>query len=107
MEERIARHADIDTRRAMGFLPRKLVVPELNIRPIQTMWCVSGRPITEIILNENASIAATERGTVNWRIGPPTKTISYMYYRDGTPGSIVELNYVTMTWNLPSVDDPD
>jgi len=29
--ERIAHHADIDTRRAMGFLPRKVVIPELNI----------------------------------------------------------------------------
>ena len=29
--ERIARHADIDTRRAMGILPRKLVLPELNL----------------------------------------------------------------------------
>lgn len=30
--ERIADHADIDTRRAMGFGPRKLVVPNLNIK---------------------------------------------------------------------------
>jgi hypothetical protein len=30
--ERIARHADIDTRRAMGFPPRRLVVPDLHIR---------------------------------------------------------------------------
>ena len=30
--EHIAHFADIDTRRAMGFPPRKLVVPELNIR---------------------------------------------------------------------------
>lgn len=29
--ERIARHADIDTRRAMGFKPRRLVIPSLNI----------------------------------------------------------------------------
>jgi hypothetical protein len=28
----IARYADIDTRRAMGFPPRKLVIPSLNIR---------------------------------------------------------------------------
>jgi hypothetical protein len=31
MEERIARHADIDTRRAMGFPPRKIVLPDLNL----------------------------------------------------------------------------
>ena len=30
--ERIAHFADIDTRRAMGFKPRRLVVPSLNIR---------------------------------------------------------------------------
>jgi len=30
--ERIALHADIDTRRALGFAPRKLVIPCLNIR---------------------------------------------------------------------------
>ena len=29
--ECIARHADIDTRRAMGFLPRRLVLPDLNL----------------------------------------------------------------------------
>jgi len=29
--ERIARHADIDTRRAMGFGPRNLVVPDLDL----------------------------------------------------------------------------
>jgi hypothetical protein len=33
MEQRIADFADIDTRRAMGFPPRKLVVPDLNIYP--------------------------------------------------------------------------
>jgi len=30
--ERVARHADIDTRRAMGFPPRRLVVPVLNLK---------------------------------------------------------------------------
>ena len=29
--ERIAHYADIDTRRALGFGPRKLVLPELNL----------------------------------------------------------------------------
>jgi len=29
--ERIARHADIDTRRAMGFGPRRLVLPDLDL----------------------------------------------------------------------------
>ena len=32
MEERIARHADIDTRRAMGFPPRRLVLPDLKLK---------------------------------------------------------------------------
>lgn len=32
MKERIAHFADNDTRRAMGFGPRKLVVPDLKIR---------------------------------------------------------------------------
>jgi len=35
MEERIARHADIDTRRAMGFPPRKVVIPDLNLKFLQ------------------------------------------------------------------------
>lgn len=30
--EHIARHADIDTRRAMGFGPRRLALPSLNIK---------------------------------------------------------------------------
>ena len=32
--ERIAHFADIDTRRAMGFLPRRLVLPELDLKMI-------------------------------------------------------------------------
>jgi hypothetical protein len=32
MEERVARWADIDTRRAMGFPPRKLVIPRLEFQ---------------------------------------------------------------------------
>jgi hypothetical protein len=42
--ERIAGHADIDTRRAMGFGPRKIVLPDLNL-PFKieesgtTNWC--------------------------------------------------------------------
>ena len=31
MEERIAHFADIDTRRALGFLPRRLVLPDLDL----------------------------------------------------------------------------
>ena len=81
--ERIARHADIDTRRAMGLKPRKLFISEFTLgNPIPIR--VGFRPATKIILNQNASIVATVNGTVEWKFGN-------MYYRDGRHVRITNL----------------
>jgi hypothetical protein len=34
--ERIAHFADIDSRRALGFLPRRVVLPDLDLLPMET-----------------------------------------------------------------------
>jgi hypothetical protein len=84
--ERVAHFADIDTRRALGFGPRKLFISEFTLgNPIAIS--VGFRPATKIILNQNASIVATVNGTVEWKFG----TVSYMYYRDGRPARITNL----------------
>ena len=43
--ERIADLADIDTRRAMGFPPRRLVLPDLNIRFLTKKFNTTSSPL--------------------------------------------------------------
>jgi hypothetical protein len=52
--ERIAHFADIDSRRALGFSPRKLVLPDLNIQFLQK----SG-PCSMVLRLENANMVLT------------------------------------------------
>jgi hypothetical protein len=65
--ERIAHYADIDTRRAMGFPPRKLPPSDLKIRVGKTWWYV-GRPFTEVNFENNLYIrvVANEQGNIRW-----------------------------------------
>jgi hypothetical protein len=65
--ERIAHYADIDTRRAMGFPPRKLPTSDLNIRVGKTWWYV-GRPYNEVSF-DNVCIGSTEDGRIWWCFG--------------------------------------
>lgn len=68
--ERIARHADIDTRRAMGFPPRRLPPSDLNIRVGKTWWYV-GRPYNEVSFDNvwQKALASTEDGRILWFFG--------------------------------------
>lgn len=61
--ERIARHADIDTTRAMGLLPGKLPPSNLKLILGKTWWYV-GRPFTEVNFANYTVLVATEDGTI-------------------------------------------
>ena len=65
--ERIAHFADIDSRRGMGFLPRKLPPSDLNIRLGKTRW-YRGRPFTEVNLDSfyYTRLVSTEDGRIGW-----------------------------------------
>ena len=73
--ERIALHADIDTRRALGFAPRKVVLPFLNL-PFNSKEgiCIKLR---------NARLYI-EQSEISWQIGTDDfKTCqSYSFNRD-------------------------
>ena len=65
--ERVARFADIDTRRAMGFQPRKLPPSNLVIKPGKTWWYV-GYPFNEVNFdNCSIRVLANEAGMVKWQ----------------------------------------
>ena len=91
--ERVARFADIDTRRVMGFLPRRLPPSDLAIRsgvvysPFYTPWA-----FTRVDINENCNIIAAEDGEVSWRFGPEN------CYRDGKPLQVVEIQGGTLKY---------
>ena len=92
--ERIAHFADIDTRRAMGFLPRRLPPSDLSIRlgtaysPYSPFYTL---PFTRININENCNIIASENGEVSWRFGPENCYKVWKYYRDGKPSELIEI----------------
>ena len=99
--ERIAHFADIDTRRAMGFLPRRLPPSDLSIRlgtaysPYSPFYTL---PFTRININENCNIIATECGEVSWRFGPESCYRVWKYHRDGKPIQVVEIEGGTFTY---------
>jgi hypothetical protein len=77
--ERVARHADADTRRAMGFgdidmrvalgfPPRKLPPSDLKLRVGKTQWYV-GRPFSEVSFDNvwHTRLVSTEDGRILWR----------------------------------------
>lgn len=68
MEERIASFADIDTRRAMGFPPRKLPPSDLVIKRGR-IWYNVGVPIYVVDLENYVSVAASAYGHILWKHG--------------------------------------
>jgi len=79
--ERVARHADADTRRmlgfgdidkriALGFPPRKLPPSDLKLRVGKTWWYV-GRPYNDVSFDNvwNISLVSSEDGRILWRFG--------------------------------------
>lgn len=85
--ERIARHADIDTRRAMGFLPRKLVIPDLNL-PFE--FDHSAQLCTTIILRGDVALYVYHSCfTTGWRFD----TRYYGLYRNGKVGICIDYEW--------------
>ena len=75
--EHIAHFADIDSRRALGFLPRRLLINDhLKLTQGLTWWAMN-RPFTEVNLNNNVAVIATEHGRIWWVFGMK----NYVYER--------------------------
>lgn len=77
MNERVAGFADIDTRRAMGFLPRKLPKSELIVRPEKHRK--DGGPVTVISFNTPNTTLIIEDHKYIWVFGF-TDTAAMMIY---------------------------
>jgi hypothetical protein len=63
--EHIARFADIDTRRAMGFKPGKLRPSNIVIKP-GTKWYNAGFPYTMVCLTETVQVVSNWSGEIFW-----------------------------------------
>jgi hypothetical protein len=114
MEERIARFADIDTRRAMGFgdidtrialgfPPCKLPKSELNVRPEKSRKCVASENMTVLRFNTPNTTLIIQDYRYLWVFGF-TDTIMMHYdtkhiTRGGTLSSSVE------TYTHPDFND--
>ena len=66
--ERIARHADIDTRRAMGFLPRRLIPPDLNLPCNSETYIEFNQGVSRFIKLRNAHLYVC-RNEIVWVVG--------------------------------------
>jgi len=65
--ERVARHMDIDTRRSIGFPPRKLMIPPLNIhtpKQVGNATLVKLADGAEIIYNNDSYIFSPRRDRI-------------------------------------------
>jgi hypothetical protein len=96
--ERIAHFADIDSRRALGFLPRRLSPSELTIRTGTAYSPFYTEPFTRVNINEKCNIIASENGEVSWRFGPENCFRVWKYYRDGKPMQVVEFEGATVRY---------
>jgi len=81
--ERIALHADIDTRRALGFAPRKVVLPFLDLPMNSKEYTDLTQGRCRCIKLRNARLYI-ERSDISWQIGTDDfKTCrSYSFNRD-------------------------
>jgi len=79
--ERIAHFADIDSRRALGFLPRRLVLPDLNLK----LDFVPHGCARKIRLGGAISLTVHPSGTTSWVFGGPrlTTVTEYSFNSDG------------------------
>ena len=82
--ERIAHFADIDTRRAMGFGPRKLVLPDLNLPCNSLTYVEFNQGVSRFIKLTNAQVFITW-DEISWVFGTcDFKTSrSYSFRRNG------------------------
>ena len=81
--EKIAHHADIDTRRAMGFMPRKIIPPDLNLPCNSETYFEFNQGISRFIKLRNAQLYLC-RNEIAWVFGTNDfKTSrSYSFRRD-------------------------
>ena len=81
--ERIAHYADIDTRRAMGFGPRRLVMPDLNLPCNSVTYVEFTQGVSRFIKLNNAQLYLC-RNEIAWVFGTDDfKTSrSYTFRRD-------------------------
>jgi hypothetical protein len=79
--ERIAHFADIDSRRALGFLPRRLPPNDLNLK----LDFVPHGCARKIHLGDALSLTVHPRGGISWVFGGPrlTTLTEYFFERDG------------------------
>lgn len=91
--ERIAHHADIDTRRAMGFDPRKLVLPDLDL-PCRSQEYV------EFIKLRNAQLYVCQN-EISWVFGTDDfmTSRSYSYRRADGRVSLYRLLKLEHSWH--------
>jgi len=68
MEERIAHFADIDTRRAMGFLPRRLVLPEPELPMISKTYVEFNQGVSRFIKLRNVNVYVCPN-EISWVFG--------------------------------------
>ena len=74
--ELIAHFADIDSRRALGFTPRRLVLPDLNLK-LDFLPHGIGR---KIHLGDAVSLTLHPRGSTSWVFGGPRLTTVTEYF---------------------------
>lgn len=104
MEDRIAKFADIDTRRAIGLKPRRL--PPSNLVLHKPNFIEPPYLCIQVVLSETVRIIADERGEIDWRFGTPLKFRSYAYCRNGKPTSIIDVEgdtIYTLKWKHASL----
>lgn len=53
---RIAHFADIDSRRALGFLPRRLILPDLNLHVVSKEYIEFNQGVSRFIKLRNANV---------------------------------------------------
>ena len=56
--ERIAHFADIDSRRALGFLPRKIIPPDLDLHVVSKEYVEFNQGVSRFIKLRNANVYA-------------------------------------------------
>ena len=81
--ERIARHADIDTRRAMGFGPRRLVLPDLDLPCASQEYVEFNQGVSRFIKLRNAQMYVCQN-EISWVFGTADfmTSRSYSFNRD-------------------------
>jgi len=82
--ERIAHFADIESRRALGFKPRRLVLPVLDLPFQREEYVEFNRGLSRIIKLRNAKLYVCQDETA-WKFGKNEdfmKTITYCFRRD-------------------------